>query len=130
MPIDTSIRKVMVIGSGPIVIGQAAEFDYAGAQACRVLPAAGVNAVLDSTVRGFGANLSLDGFRKGKVPARVIERRFPEEIVSRATETLVNGQVSEILEKEGLNPISRIEFDSGDARQVERDQSFSFTFSF
>ena len=94
------------------------------------VPAAGVNAVLDSTVRGFGANLSLDGFRKGKVPARVIERRFPEEIVSRATETLVNGQVSEILEKEGLNPISRIEFDSGDARQVERDQSFSFTFSF
>ena len=94
------------------------------------VPAAGVNAVLDSTVRGFGANLSLDGFRKGKVPARVIERRFPEEIVSRATETLVNGQVSEILEKEGLNPISRIEFDSGDARQVERAQSFSFTFSF
>ena len=36
----------MVIGSGPIVIGQAAEFDYAGAQACRVLKAAGVNVVL------------------------------------------------------------------------------------
>ena len=46
MPIDTSIRKVMVIGSGPIVIGQAAEFDYAGAQACRVLHDAGVNVVL------------------------------------------------------------------------------------
>ena len=37
MPIDSSIRKVMVIGSGPIVIGQAAEFDYSGAQAGRVL---------------------------------------------------------------------------------------------
>ena len=46
MPIDSSIRKVMVIGSGPIVIGQAAEFDYAGAQACRVLHDAGVNVVL------------------------------------------------------------------------------------
>ena len=46
MPFDKSIRKVMVIGSGPIVIGQAAEFDYAGAQACRVLKAAGVNVVL------------------------------------------------------------------------------------
>ena len=46
MPLDTSIRKVMVIGSGPIVIGQAAEFDYAGTQACRVLKAAGVSAVL------------------------------------------------------------------------------------
>ncbi|MBR0318765.1 MAG: carbamoyl-phosphate synthase large subunit [Spirochaetia bacterium] len=46
MPKDKSIRKVMVIGSGPIVIGQAAEFDYAGAQACRVLKAEGINVVL------------------------------------------------------------------------------------
>ncbi len=46
MPLDTSIKKVLVIGSGPIIIGQAAEFDYAGAQACRVLRDAGVNVVL------------------------------------------------------------------------------------
>ncbi|NLD83110.1 MAG: carbamoyl-phosphate synthase large subunit, partial [Clostridiales bacterium] len=46
MPKDLSIRKVLVIGSGPIVIGQAAEFDYAGAQACRVLKAEGINVVL------------------------------------------------------------------------------------
>ena len=46
MPLDTRIKKVLVIGSGPIVIGQAAEFDYAGAQACRVLKEAGVNVVL------------------------------------------------------------------------------------
>ncbi len=46
MPLDTSIKKVLVIGSGPIVIGQAAEFDYAGAQACRILKEAGVNVVL------------------------------------------------------------------------------------
>ena len=35
MPLNKDIKKVLVIGSGPIVIGQAAEFDYAGAQACR-----------------------------------------------------------------------------------------------
>ncbi len=46
MPKDASIRKALVIGSGPIVIGQAAEFDYAGAQACRVLKAEGVNVAL------------------------------------------------------------------------------------
>ncbi len=46
MPKDTSIRKVLVIGSGPIVIGQAAEFDYAGVQACRVLKQEGVATVL------------------------------------------------------------------------------------
>ena len=37
MPRDNSIKIVLVIGSGPIVIGQAAEFDYAGTQACRSL---------------------------------------------------------------------------------------------
>ena len=46
MPKDKSIQKVLVIGSGPIVIGQAAEFDYAGAQACRVLRQEGVTTVL------------------------------------------------------------------------------------
>lgn len=46
MPKREDIRKVLVIGSGPVVIGQAAEFDYAGAQACRVLKDAGVNVVL------------------------------------------------------------------------------------
>ncbi|MDR0952202.1 MAG: carbamoyl-phosphate synthase large subunit [Oscillospiraceae bacterium] len=46
MPRDESIKKVLVIGSGPIVIGQAAEFDYAGNQACRVLKDAGLDVVL------------------------------------------------------------------------------------
>ena len=46
MPKDKSIQKVLVIGSGPIVIGQAAEFDYAGAQACRVLRQEGIRTVL------------------------------------------------------------------------------------
>ena len=46
MPKDTSIKKVLVIGSGPIIIGQAAEFDYAGTQACRVLQAEGIETIL------------------------------------------------------------------------------------
>ena len=46
MPRDNSIRKVLVIGSGPIVIGQAAEFDYAGTQACRSLKEEGIEVVL------------------------------------------------------------------------------------
>ena len=46
MPKNKNIKKVLVIGSGPIVIGQAAEFDYAGAQACRVLKEEGINVVL------------------------------------------------------------------------------------
>ena len=46
MPRIADIKKVLVIGSGPIVIGQAAEFDYAGTQACRSLKEEGVEVVL------------------------------------------------------------------------------------
>ncbi|MCQ2549162.1 MAG: carbamoyl-phosphate synthase large subunit [Lachnospiraceae bacterium] len=46
MPKDPNVKKVMVIGSGPIVIGQAAEFDYAGTQACRSLKEEGMEVVL------------------------------------------------------------------------------------
>ena len=46
MPKNKDIKKVLVIGSGPIIIGQAAEFDYAGTQACRALKEEGVEVVL------------------------------------------------------------------------------------
>ena len=46
MPRDNSIKSVLVIGSGPIVIGQACEFDYSGTQACRVLRAEGIRVIL------------------------------------------------------------------------------------
>ena len=46
MPRDNSIQSVLVIGSGPIVIGQACEFDYSGTQACRVLRAEGIRVIL------------------------------------------------------------------------------------
>ena len=46
MPLDKSIKKVLVFGSGPIIIGQAAEFDYSGTQACQALKEEGVEVVL------------------------------------------------------------------------------------
>ena len=46
MPLDLSIKSVLVIGSGPIVIGQACEFDYSGTQACRVLREEGIRVIL------------------------------------------------------------------------------------
>ena len=42
MPLNRSIKKVLVIGSGPIIIGQAAEFDYSGTQACQALKEEGI----------------------------------------------------------------------------------------
>ena len=46
MPLDKEIKSVLVIGSGPIVIGQACEFDYSGTQACRILRAEGIRVIL------------------------------------------------------------------------------------
>ena len=46
MPKRTDIQKIMIIGSGPIVIGQACEFDYSGTQACKALSSEGFQVVL------------------------------------------------------------------------------------
>ncbi|MGE0708233.1 MAG: carbamoyl-phosphate synthase large subunit [Planctomycetota bacterium] len=46
MPLDTSLKNVLIIGAGPIVIGQACEFDYSGTQACRALKEEGIRVVL------------------------------------------------------------------------------------
>ena len=51
MPLDKSIKKVLVIGSGPIVIGQAAEFDYSGTQACQAIKDEGLVVKLTSKVK-------------------------------------------------------------------------------
>lgn len=51
MPKLQNIKKVLVIGSGPIIIGQAAEFDYAGTQACRSLKKKGWRSYLSTVTR-------------------------------------------------------------------------------
>ena len=51
MPKRTDLRHVLVIGSGPIVIGQASEFDYSGTQACRVLKDEGLRSAWSTATR-------------------------------------------------------------------------------
>ncbi|MBP5261215.1 MAG: carbamoyl-phosphate synthase large subunit [Clostridiales bacterium] len=88
MPLDQSIRKVLVIGSGPIVIGQAAEFDYAGTQACRALREDGVEIVL---VNSNPATIMTDKTMADKIylepltlttVKRIIETERPNAILS------------------------------------------------
>jgi len=88
MPKDSSIRKVLVIGSGPIVIGQAAEFDYAGAQACRVLKAEGINVVLVNsnpatimTDQHLADEIYLEPLNAATV-RRVIEKERPDGLIA------------------------------------------------
>jgi carbamoyl-phosphate synthase large subunit len=88
MPLNKDIKKVMVIGSGPIVIGQAAEFDYAGAQACRVLKEAGVNVVLVNsnpatimTDKALADEIYLEPLTAETVK-RIIEKERPDSLLA------------------------------------------------
>ena len=107
MPFDKSIKKVLVIGSGPIVIGQAAEFDYAGAQACRVLKEAGVNVVLVNsnpatimTDKALADEIYLEPLTV-RTLERIIEKEKPDSLLAG-----LGGQtgltLSMQLEKEGF----------------------------
>ena len=88
MPLRSDIKKVLVIGSGPIVIGQAAEFDYAGTQACRALKEEGLEVVL---INSNPATIMTDKAMADKiyiepltldVVKRVIELEKPDSILS------------------------------------------------
>ena len=78
MPKDTSIKKVLVIGSGPIIIGQAAEFDYSGTQACRALKSEGIEVVL---VNSNPATIMTD--------PDIADRVYVEPLVARVVERII-----------------------------------------
>lgn len=88
MPKDNTIHKVLVIGSGPIVIGQAAEFDYAGAQACRVLREEGINVVLVNsnpatimTDKHLADEIYLEPLNQETI-TRIIEKERPDSLLA------------------------------------------------
>src|SRR5437868_15391970 len=87
MPKRTDIRRVLIIGSGPIVIGQGCEFDYAGTQACKALRAEGLEVVL---VNSNPATIMTDPELADRtyvepltpdVLAAIIERERPDAIL-------------------------------------------------
>ena len=87
MPLNKDIKKVLMIGSGPIVIGQAAEFDYAGAQACRVLRDEGIEVVLVNsnpatimTDSALADHIYLEPLTEETVK-RIIEKERPDSIL-------------------------------------------------
>ena len=80
MPKKANLNKVMVIGSGPIIIGQAAEFDYAGSQACRALKEEGLEVVL---VNSNPATIMTDTHIADRVYIEPLTVEFLEEIISK-----------------------------------------------
>ena len=87
MPKNPNVKKVLVIGSGPIVIGQAAEFDYAGTQACRSLKEEGIEVVLVNsnpatimTDRDIADKVYIEPLT-AKVLEQIIEKEKPDSIL-------------------------------------------------
>ncbi len=80
MPKNPNVKRVMVIGSGPIVIGQAAEFDYAGTQACRSLKEEGVEVIL---VNSNPATIMTDKDIADKVYVEPLTVRVLEQIIEK-----------------------------------------------
>lgn len=80
MPLNPNLKKVLVIGSGPIIIGQAAEFDYAGTQACRALKEEGLEVVL---VNSNPATIMTDTAMADHVYVEPLTLDFLKEIIKK-----------------------------------------------
>ena len=88
MPLNKDIKRVLVIGSGPIVIGQAAEFDYAGAQACRALKENNIEIILVNsnpatimTDKAMADSIYIEPLTLTTLE-RIIEKEKPDSILS------------------------------------------------
>src|SRR5258705_793018 len=78
MPKDNSIKSVLIIGSGPIIIGQACEFDYAGSQAARSLREEGIEVIL---INSNPATIMTDKMTADHVYLKPLEKKFIREIL-------------------------------------------------
>lgn len=80
MPLNKDIKKVLVIGSGPIVIGQAAEFDYSGTQACQALKEEGIQVIL---INSNPATIMTDKEVADKVYLEPLTVEFVEKVIAK-----------------------------------------------
>ena len=80
MPKDTSIKSVLIIGSGPIIIGQACEFDYSGSQAARSLREEGIEVIL---INSNPATIMTDPVTADHVYLKPLEKKYIVEILEK-----------------------------------------------
>lgn len=80
MPKNTSLKKVMILGSGPIIIGQAAEFDYSGTQACKAIKEEGIETIL---INSNPATIMTDSNTADKVYIEPLKEEVIEEIIKK-----------------------------------------------
>lgn len=88
-----------------------------------------VNSAIDTTVAAYKKDIKLDGFRKGKVPAAVVEKKFHDAIYREAREDLLKSNLSEILEKTKLEPAGSMNLDGMD-KALERNSPYGYSIDF
>lgn len=91
------------------------------------VPAEEANAALASAVALYRSKADIKGFRKGKVPASVVESRFKKEIVGEATTDLINVHINEIMGELKLSPLSGLEVSEA---ALAKDTPLDYTFTF
>ena len=91
------------------------------------LDAEEVDAAIAASVAVYRTSVQLDGFRKGKAPSSVVEKRFRDQIYQEAKQDLFNVHINEVLQAGGFTPVSGIELDGGD---LVRGEALNYAFSF
>lgn len=91
------------------------------------VPAAEVDATLDKHVARYRQSVVLDGFRKGKAPLALVEKRYAKDIYDEAGSELVNSTMSESLKELDHDPMSGINFDGGD---ILRGKEYEYSFTY
>lgn len=86
-----------------------------------------VEAAIMATVAVYRTSVAIDGFRKGKVPASVIESRFRDKIYEEAKQDFVNVHINDVVQSLAISPVSGIEFDG---KELARDEPYIYSISF
>ena len=88
-----------------------------------------VDAIINSTTAKYRSRVALPGFRKGKAPLPMVEKRFSQDIYEEAANELLNGNVSQILEEMAVEPVGELSFED-DISPIKRGEEFAYSFSF
>lgn len=87
-----------------------------------------VEAAIMAAVAIYRTNVQIDGFRKGKVPASVVEKRFAEQIYQEARQDLINVHINEVMQNLSVTPVSGVDIDG--AETIVRGEGFTYAISF
>lgn len=87
-----------------------------------------VEASIMATIAIYRTNTQVDGFRKGKVPASVLEKRFSQQIYEEARQDLVNVHINEVMQNLKVTPVSGIDFDG--PTSVTRGEAYNYSITF